>query len=323
MFDTALTENLRNKLKVRNLQAKTSFAQKHPHAKAFFDTAQINLANLREHSAKTIAAGSLAGTLLLTGGQASQGLSLPEPIVRSLNSTNSGNFGYSPEWLSEHLKKMIPPIHNAFAQPFLNFQEEKIIAKTVEMATGVKAVSSLEGEHLNTTYGYIGAEQHLRRWPGDTIAGHGELAHVEGMAPGNGGFGYFARGPQDQEGVGREKYYVAVQTLYLPDWHKRLKYLVNWYKWRKVIVVNPDNGAAVVAVVGDAGPASWTGKHFGGSPEVMDHLGGRRYKKGRVLLFFIDDPNNKIALGPVGVGKQSITPTLEALLKVEPNVLEN
>lgn len=31
----------------------------------------------------------------------------------------------------------------------------------------------------------------------------------------------------------------------------------------------------------------------------MEYLGGSRYKKGKVLLFFVDDPENKFSLGPV------------------------
>ena len=57
---------------------------------------------------------------------------------------------------------------------------------------------------------------------------------------------------------------------------------------------------ALVVVVGDAGPAAWTGKHLGGSPEVMSYLervDGRQ--KGPVLYFFIDDPEDKIPLGPL------------------------
>ena len=56
---------------------------------------------------------------------------------------------------------------------------------------------------------------------------------------------------------------------------------------------------SVVAAIADSGPAMWTGKNFGGSPEVMDYLGGPRYKKGPVIVFFVDDPENKIPLGPV------------------------
>lgn len=88
----------------------------------------------------------------------------------------------------------------------------------------------------------------------------------------------------------------------MPDWNTRQPYLRNWYKYRKVLVVNTNNGNAVVAAIADSGPAAWTGKHFGGSPEVMHYLGGPRYKKGPVIFFFVDDPENKIPLGPVKYG---------------------
>lgn len=317
MDTSALSQNLRDSLKVKNLNAKSLFKETHPHAQEFFDSVNFNLSQARLHSAKLLTAGTLGGALLLSSGRATA--SLPpssQPIFDNQSLTQSQQEElYSKEWLGQQLHKLLPPIHNAFALPFLSPSEEKLIGRAIEKGTGVRATAVLEGERLNSIYGYIGAEQHLRRWPGDSIDNHGELAHVEGMAPGNGGFGFFAQGMQDQEGIEREKYYVAVQTLYLPDWNKRTRYLVNWYKWRKVIVVNADTGAAVVAVVGDAGPAAWTGKHFGGSPEVMHELGGKRYKKGRVLLMFVDDPNNTVPLGPVQPTSDKITPTLEALLR--------
>ena len=98
-----------------------------------------------------------------------------------------------------------------------------------------------------------------------------------------------------------------MQTLYLPDWGRRQPYLRDWYKYRKVLIVNTDNGNAVVAAIADAGPAAWTGKHFGGSPEVMDYLGGARYKKGPVLVFFVDDPEDNVPLGPVEYNSREIS----------------
>jgi len=168
----------------------------------------------------------------------------------------------------------------------------------------------LEGERLNTTYGLIGAEQHLARYPGDNIYNHPKIpSGDEGMAPGLGSWGYFS---QSRENLTKsleetEKWYAVVQTLYLPDWNKRAKYLREWYKYRKVLVVNTDNGNAVVAAIADSGPAAWTGRHFGGSPEVMEYLGGSKYKKGLVLVFFVDDPENKVPLGPVDYNKTNLT----------------
>ena len=75
-----------------------------------------------------------------------------------------------------------------------------------------------------------------------------------------------------------------------------------FFKFRKMIVVNPENGKGMVVVIGDAGPAQWTGKHLGGAPEVMSYLerqDGRA--RGPVLYYFIDDPEDKIPLGPIVV----------------------
>lgn len=179
---------------------------------------------------------------------------------------------------------------------------EKSLEQVFSQTIGVNAKATLESEHLNTTYGYIGAEQHLARYPGDNMSVHPAVSeHDEGMAPGLGAWGYFARSKSALTGnlSDNEKWYAVVQTLYLPDWSSRQPYLLNWYKYRKVLIVNTLNGNAVVADIADSGPAAWTGKSFGGSPEVMNYLGGSRYKKGPVVLFFVDDPNNQVPLGPV------------------------
>lgn len=308
MDQSAQSQNLRNRLKLRHLEAKTKFEQKHPHAKSFFEERGIDLGKIRRHSAKLLASGAIGGALLLSPPQiGAQGPApLPEPITKAIETVTADKkkpLDNPKDWLIRELGQILPTITDRWAIPFINPDEEKMVGKVIEKATGIPAVPVLDGERLNTVYGYTGAEQHLFRFPGDTIEKHDEFRDV-GIAPGLGGYGYFTEnGKLTPEGIMREKYYVAVQTLYLPDWEKRLRYLVNWYKWRKIIMVNVENGNAAVAVVGDAGPASWTGKHFGGSPEVMNALGGPKYKKGRVLLYFIDDPENKIPLGPVDYNK--------------------
>jgi len=190
----------------------------------------------------------------------------------------------------------------------LNSDEEKIIEQTLTRYYNVPVRAELEGKRLNTVYGIIGAEQHLMRYPGDTMATHFDNAedstkyYSSGMAPGRGAWGYFANSQADmtQKDVDREKYYIAVQTFLSKDFNSRFGEYRDFYKYRKMLVVNPENGNAMVVVIGDAGPAQWTGKHLGGSPEVMKHLervdGSRR---GPVLYFFIDDPEDKIPLGPI------------------------
>lgn len=301
-------EEFRQKLKVRHLAATESFTKNHPHANSFFQNIGLDLGKIRQHSAHLLAVGSLSSALLLSPPQLqAKELTLPKPAYVSVVTAGPGLATSPTDWLVSQLNTLLPQTINPFFPPFLNHPEEKVIGKTVERATGIPAVATLEGEHLNTTYGYIAQEQHLMRYPGDILVKHDEFLNA-GMAPGRGAWGWFtgSDGKLTPDVVEREKYYVAVQTLYLPDWNTRSRYLRDWYKWRKVVVVNPDNGQLVIAVVGDSGPAAWTGKHFGGSPEVMNVLGGEKYRKGRVLLFFVDDPENKIKLGPVNYSKDSL-----------------
>ena len=124
----------------------------------------------------------------------------------------------------------------------------------------------------------------------------------QGMAPGLGAWGYFAQSKEQftKKDNMREKYYIAVQTFLAPGFLDNVKEYTDFFKYRKMLVVNPNNGNAIITVIGDAGPAEYTGKHLGGSPEVMRHL--ERVDgslKGPVLYFFIDDPNDTIPLGPV------------------------
>lgn len=282
------SEFIRNKLKLKSLEAKNSLFEKYPHVKKFLDENGIDLDKIRAHSAKVITTGALTGTLFFTTPSAARNLPTVASIVKNITDSNEeGKNIFNQERLLKSLREILPEK----AEPLTRVQEKRI-EQAIREFVGVNTKATLEGEHLNTTYGYIGLEQHLMRYPGD---------NVTYMAPGRGAWGYFAdsKAALTNEAIEREKWYVAVQTLYLPDWEERLSYVKDWYKYRKVLVVNTVNGNAVVADVADAGPAAWTGKHFGGSPEVMNALGGSRYTKGSVLVFFVDDPENKVPLGPV------------------------
>src|SRR4029079_7019328 len=123
-----------------------------------------------------------------------------------------------------------------------------------------------------------------------------------GMAPGLGAYGDFAKsaGGLSPKEDAREKYYIAVQTFLSPGYMEHTKAMNDFFAYHKMLVVNPDNGKAMVVVIGDAGPAEWTGKSLGGSPEVMKYL--ERVDgaaKGPVIYMFIDDPKDSVPLGPV------------------------
>lgn len=256
-----------------------------------------------EHSTK-VAVGSLAGAVLLAhpGPVAAQTTDItPQPTTPIPVPTIDKE--------ADQLHKLLLGLKNLLpdkVQP-LDDNQNAAIGALLSDSFHVAAKAELDGKRLNRSYGVIGAEQHLMRYPGDTIATHfdtpEEARYISsGMAPGRGAWGYFApsRAEMTEQIKQREKYYIAVQTFLAPGWRENTREMYQFFKYRKMLVVNPENGKGIVAVIGDAGPGVTTKKHLGGSPEVMAYLerqDGRA--KGPVLYFFIDDPEDKVPLGPI------------------------
>ena len=259
----------------------------------------LSLAWLAEKFPKhQLAAGSL-GTLLM----------LSAPVYASLPKPPILLAGQVEERVDKTalLKDKLVSVLPSPVRP-LTSDEENQIGITLSDIFNFRVTAELDGKRLNRSYGIIGAEQHLARYPGDTMATHfdstldSQLYYSSGMAPGLGAWRYFApsQAQMTPVDIAREKYYIAVQTFLVPDYNQRVSEYRDFFRFRKMLVVNAENGKAVVAVIGDAGPAEWTGKHLGGSPEVMKYL--QRVDgagKGPVLYFFIDDPEDNVPLGPM------------------------
>lgn len=187
----------------------------------------------------------------------------------------------------------MPPGH-------MESETELYLEQQLSDILGFEVTAELEEQRLNHSIGIMGGEQHLIRFPGDDLSQH-DAYQEAGIASNRGAFGWFTQnGELTEEAIQMEKYYFAVQTLYLPNWHSEYQTLKGWYKFRKMIVINPAEQLAVVGVIGDAGPAAWVQKQFGGSPEVIRE--GKIWSqksRGRVILLFIDDPDNQVSLGVI------------------------
>lgn len=258
---------------------------KHKAAKKFYKKSTLLAHELRQKSTQLLAGAGLVGTLLATP----IGAVIATPPVQITQENLQQN-------LANNLKSIVPHQPTKLSQ-----DQAKSIEQNIQDTLGISTKAVLNDQTLNHQVGYIGYEQHLKRYPGDSINQHDEEL-IAGIAPGKGAWGYFSSTKQDftTQDYLREKYYSVAQTLYLPNWNQDFRYLRDWYKYRKVLVVNPANGQAVVTVLADAGPAKWTGKQFGGSPETMKELDLHKgSRKGLVLFLFIDDPDNLIPLGPV------------------------
>lgn len=262
---------------------------RHPSAKKFFSKSTLLAYDLRQKSSRLLAGAGLIGSLLVM--PMPQITSVPTEVSEPAKSILSAK-----QKILGNLQEIIPH-QPAKLTPEQAAKVENLILEN----TTISVKANLDGQSLNHHVGYMGFEQHLYRYPGDTLGEHDEILEA-GMAPGLGAFGYFAKDQKDfsTKTYLQEKYYCVVQTLYLPNWNTDYRQLKDWYAFRKMLVINPVNGQAVVCSVGDAGPADWTGKQFGGSPETMQALDlNKGPKKGLVLMLFIDDPENKVSLGPV------------------------
>lgn len=268
-------------------------------------TIQDNLWEKHGTHLKQLAIGSLGSLLLLSAPHKS---ALPASNLTASRDDALKGFDQN-VLLAQALHDIVPPVPRP-----LEPKEETEITDILSRNFGFKVAGNLNNIRLNRNYGLIGGEQHLYRYPGDSIyaqmdstldwAKYGDA----GIAPGLGAWGYFAHSKEEftQTDKQREKYYLAIQTFLAPGFAENVAIYRDFFKYRKMLVVNPRTGQAVVAVIGDAGPAEWTGKHLGGSPEVMDILGlAQGPRKGAVLYFFIDDPDNKIPLGPVKIKSQA------------------
>jgi len=294
MENTAMTQShyqhLRDRWRARHQDLQRILWGKHKESLDWFSN------NYRQ-----LVAGSFGGLMLLTGHNTNPAITFPQASASPMQKVDKRVFLISD--LANVLPSRVRPLEES---------EEQKISDILSRTFGFKVVVELENKRLNRNYGLIGAEQHLARYPGDVLSTHfdppagGEEDMKNywqsGMASGLGAWRYFASSKEELTDldIDREKYYIAVQTFLSKDFNSRFAEYRDFYKYRKMLVVNPNNGRAIVADIADAGPSEWTGKHLGGSPEVMHYL--ERFDgslRGPVLYFFIDDPDDKIKLGPV------------------------
>lgn len=202
----------------------------------------------------------------------------------------------------EALRQRILDYLEKFGQKRVN---EQVLASLVSQITNLPVKVILDGYKIPAIFGEIATERHLKIYPGQALSDHlqGEENFSKfswtGISFTPSAWGYFAQSKNEatDDLIQKEKYYLAIQTFAADNWNREWPELKEWYKFRKLLVFNPENGKAVIGVIADAGPAKFTGRKFGGSPELMVEL--EIVSTGNVLVFFLDDPTDLIPLGPV------------------------
>lgn len=329
--------------------------RRHRHLKRIIKKHWLKLADIRQKGAKVAAAGAVASMLLTSSGSVGTAKAQAEDGEQKASDEEKRRAEQRKKLIAKVITRFGPKdvissddsqvnidteVKALFNDPKVQQQIKDIAQKADYNATshyesdlstlfkiqyGIDAQASLDGQRLNTTFGAIGAEQHLPRYPGDSVEQHADDRELRaaGITPRRGAWGYWTSSKKalTDEQIQQEQWYIAAQTFLAPGWRHETQKLYNWFKYRKVLVVNPRNGKAVVAVIGDSGPATWTGKSFGGSPEVMralDAHDGRGIRdintggggaKDRVFVFFVNDPENSVPLGPIDTNKIELAKT--------------
>jgi hypothetical protein len=160
------SELLRQRLKLRSISTERKLLQNHPVAASFFEKIGLRPGKIRDHTAKVIATGALAGTLLLS---AHSSVNSPKPAAlqnNSLRTDASSTTNARQLAMADFLQTALPkPGHWE-----LKRDTEKQISEKISDLYGLKATAELDGNRLNFQYGRMGAEQHLIRYPGDSAA---------------------------------------------------------------------------------------------------------------------------------------------------------
>lgn len=297
----AYFNKLRSTFAERERSTRERVRSKHqPHIE-FLEKRGLSLENLREAGTRKVATGALAGLMVISPiSGVSQAVAKAEPVGAQAVITSREDMSYK---LAQELKKVVPDGYQN-----LSPEQEKSVSQIFADTLNVRANSEISGRRLNRSFGLIGAEQHLYRFPGDNIFDHAQTSSEfamyggSGIAPGLGAYGYWARSRDSLTPAmaDQEKWYVVAQTFLAPGFKEDPSGTAKFFRYRKFLVVNPDTGQAVVGDLADAGPSEYTGKSFGGSPEVMHALGyGGGPRKGRVIFYFLDDPGDNIPLGPI------------------------
>ena len=295
---TNLTTQTLEQLNAKYDELKKEFQHKHQDVVKWMETKGLTLADVSSLSKHVVAAVSLATQVAIAQpveAQVQQNLAAIEQKQKNELLTQISEQEYE-----EIMQKMLGYVNSPVGH--LKQQDELYLEQQLSDFLGFEVAAELEGHRLNHSISIMGGEQHLRRYPTDTLAEH-DAYQEAGIAPNRGAFGWFTENGQlTEEAILKEKYYFAVQTLYLPDWNTNHQDLKPWYKFRKMIVINPADRMAVVGVVGDAGPAMWVKKQSGGSPEIIRE--GKIWSpnaRGITILLFVDDPTDEVPLGPINL----------------------
>jgi hypothetical protein len=296
--DTIFYESLLLKLEKYQKKAVRNLKKKHKSAVKWLNLQGQDLSQIKKNAIKAVATGTVVASLLVTTAAPIIAMSTPNVVYENVEE----NLNY------EQILSKINQLLDRKSNYKLTLQEERALAHLISVYTGVQSAPQIEGHRLKNVFGEIATERHMPIFPGQSLNDHlqdhnqKEAFGWTGMTAHPSAWGYFVNSKQQVSAdlIENEKYYFAVQTFLIPNWSSNWQTEKEWFKFRKMLIFNPKTGQSAIGVIADSGPARYTGRQFGGSPEIMDAVGlGKNKKIGDAVLLLIDENQNQVALGPV------------------------
>ena len=150
---------------------------------------------------------------------------------------------------------------------------------------GFEITSSLDGQRLTHSFGKIQALNAFSLQPHaqseTTVSVRGATVRL-----GRPTLGW----DKSPDAIGTKQFLLANHLLLLEDWHHKYAHYKKWYKWRKLLLINPFNRIAVVVELASYALPNPMQFQFGGSPDLIRaSQAWSPEAQGLVCVFFIPD----------------------------------
>ncbi|NCN06447.1 MAG: hypothetical protein GW946_01210 [Candidatus Pacebacteria bacterium] len=167
----------------------------------------------------------------------------------------------------------------------LSEKESLYLEQQVSDLLGFEISSELEGKKLTHTFGKIQALDEFSLQPHTTTNRSQNVrgAHIQKSRP--------SLGWGTEDIVPDSNHFLLANHLpFLQDWHQKYAHYKRWYKWKKLLLINPFNRISVVVELAAATLPNPMQYQFGGSPDLIRaSQAWSPQAQGLVCVFFIPD----------------------------------
>ncbi|MDA1079270.1 MAG: hypothetical protein O2840_01105 [bacterium] len=222
---------------------------------------------------------------LLQKKQAEFAVTFPEkPVTQQINNPQP-----TPEPERDEIFAKLETAASSLSQ--LSEKELLYLEQQVSDLLGFEVTSSLDDQRLTHTFGKIQALAEFVLQPHQNTVSTPAVrgANMQATRP---TLGWAKKPPEN----GEKHFLLANHLLLLEDWHLKYAHYKNWYKWRKLLVLNPFNRVAVIVELASFTLPNPMQYQFGGSPDVIRaSQAWSPEAQGHVCVFFIPE---EIAIKP-------------------------